>query len=181
MKSLFLYSLFFLWSGSVFSQRYISEKNKISFFSKAPLENIEAHTYKSISILDTETGEIVFSVPIKTFEFEKALMQEHFNENFMESGKYPRAKFKGKIVDFEMKAGKQQVVAEGKLEIHGVTKEVSISGDIEVSDQTVRVTAQFPVRVADHNIKIPRIVASNIAEVVDVTLDFNYVPHEEIQ
>jgi hypothetical protein len=94
---------------------------------------------------------------------------------------YPRAKFKGKIVDFEMKAGKQQVVAEGELEIHGVTKGVSIPGDIEVSDQTIQITAQFPVRVADHNIKIPKVVASNIAEVVDVTLDFNYVPHEEIQ
>lgn len=160
------------------AQKYISDLNHVSFYSEAPLENIEAHSYKSKSLIDLQTNEIVFTVPIRTFEFEKSLMQEHFNENYMESHKFPRAKFKGKVIGFEPKPGKQQVSAEGQLEIHGVTQEVKVEGEIDYSEDEITINATFPVKVADYNIKIPTVVASNIAEVVDVTIEFTYKPYD---
>lgn len=170
----------YLVAAESFGQKFISENNKSSFFSEAPMENIEAHSYKGISILNVETGEIVFSIPIRTFEFEKSLMQEHFNENYLESHQYPKAKFKGKIVDFQQEAGKQQVTAKGTLEIHGVSQEVSVPGELIFDDQEIKIKAIFPVKVADYNISIPKINISNIAEIVEVTLDYTYVPYEKL-
>lgn len=172
--------MLFAWlaSESVLAQRFISEKNHVSFYSKAPMEDIEAHTYKSKSIFDTETGEIVFSVPINTFQFRKSLMQGHFNEKYLESHKYPRATFKGKVVGFKNSSGKQTATAEGSLEIHGVTKKISVEGEIDVSSGQITVRSSFPVRVADYDIKIPKLVVANIAEVVDVKVEFIYVPYD---
>lgn len=178
MKKAVSLLILYLASATLFAQKYISERNHVSFFSEAPLENIEAHNYKSRSLLDMETGDIVFSVPITTFKFKKSLMQEHFNEKFMESHKYPRAKFKGKIIDFEKKPGRQKVAAEGQLEIHGVTRKVNITGELEYSEDEIKINAAFPVAIADYKIKIPKVVVSNIAEVVDVKLDFSYTPYE---
>lgn len=160
------------------AQKYISDLNHVSFYSEAPMENIEAHSYKAKSLFDIQTREIVFTVPIRTFEFEKSLMQEHFNENYMESHKFPKAKFIGKIVGFEPKTGKQQVMAEGKLEIRGISKDVKVDGEIEFAEDEIKVKAVFPVKVADYEIEIPSMVASNIAEVVDVTIDFTYQPYD---
>ena len=182
IKLLMRYFLVMLvaWSIShmALGQKYISEKNHTSFYSQASLEDIEAHTYKSKSIFDAETGEIVSTVPINTFQFKKSLMQEHFNENYLESHKYPRAKFKGRVVGFKKTSGKQRVAAEGTLEIHGVTKEVSIEGEIEYSPEQITIKSKFPVTLSDYKIKIPKLVASNIAEVVDVSIEFIYVPYD---
>lgn len=160
------------------AQKFISEKNHVSFYSKAPLEDIEAHTYKSKSILDTGSGEIICTIPINTFQFKKSLMQEHFNENYLESHKYPRAKFKGKVSGFEKTSGKQKVTAQGTLEIHGVSKEVTIEGEMEYSPQEISIRSQFPVRLSDYKIKIPKLVVSNIAEVVEVRIELIYVPYD---
>lgn len=172
--------MLFAWlaSHSVLAQKFISEKNHVSFYSKAPMEDIEAHTYKAKSIFDTGTGEIVFSVPINTFQFRKSLMQEHFNEKYLESHKYPRATFKGKVVGFKNAPGKQTATAEGSLEIHGVAKKVSVEGEIDVSSGQITIRSSFPVRVADYDIKIPKLVVANIAEVVDVKVEFIYVPYD---
>lgn len=168
----------FFISHGAFAQKFISDKNHISFYSKAPMEDIEAHTYKAKSIFDIETSEIVFSVPISTFQFQKSLMQEHFNEKYLESHKYPRARFIGKVVGFKNASGKQTATAEGSLEIHGVTKKVSVEGEIEISSGQITIRSSFPVRVADYKIKIPKLVALNIAEVVDVKVEFIYVPYD---
>jgi hypothetical protein len=178
MKKIIPLLILCLASATTFSQKYISDLNHVSFYSEAPMENIEAHTYNSKSIFDVETGEIAFIVPINTFEFKKSLMQEHFNEKFMESHKYPRAKFKGKVIDFKNSPGKQKVTAEGEMEIHGVTQNVKVTGDLESTGNEVKINAVFPVKVADYNIKIPSVVATNIAEVVEVRLDFTYRPHD---
>jgi polyisoprenoid-binding protein YceI len=175
---LFIVLLHLSASPGSMAQKFISGKNHISFYSKAPMEDIEAHTYSAKSIFDTETGEIVFTVPINTFEFQKSLMQEHFNEKYLESDKYPRAKFKGKVTDFQKTSGKQMVTAVGTLEIHGVTKEVSVKGEIDYSSQQITIISKFPLRVADYKIRIPKIVAFNIAEVVDVNIEFIYSPYE---
>lgn len=176
-QSLIVLFLSFFISQGAFAQKFISDKNHVSFYSKAPMEDIEAHSYKAKSIFDTATGEIVFTVPINTFEFHKSLMQEHFNEKYLESHKYPRAKFKGKVVGFKNVSGKQTVTAEGPLEIHGVTKNISVEGEIEVTSGQITIRSSFPVRVADYDIKIPKLVVSNIAEIVDVKIEFIYVPY----
>lgn len=180
MKKILSLLLFLsLFATDSFGQKYISDLNQVSFFSEAPMENIEAHNYKSKSIFDTETDEVVFSIPIRTFEFEKSLMQEHFNENYLESDKYPKAKFIGKVTGFQRIKGKQQVVAKGVLEIHGVSQEVSVTGEIDFSEEKILIKTKFPVKVADYDIKIPSLVASKIAEEVEVSLDFTYVPYEK--
>lgn len=178
MKKIIPLLILYLASTSAFAQKYISELNHVSFYSEAPMENIEAHSYKSKSIFDVETGDIAFIVPINTFEFKKSLMQEHFNEKYMESHKYPRARFKGKVLDFKNSSGKQEVTAEGELEIHGVTQNVRVTGDLDYTGNEIKINAVFPVKVADYDIKIPSVVASNIAEVVEVRLDFTYRPHD---
>ncbi|MEX2567805.1 MAG: YceI family protein [Cyclobacteriaceae bacterium] len=179
MKALKLTLLVLLWSNMVFGQKYFSDQNHVSFFSEAPLENIEAHTYNARSIFDLETGKIAFTIPIRTFEFEKSLMQQHFNEKFMESGKYPRAKFSGVVENYHQDEGKQEVEAKGEIEIHGVTKEISVSGEMEINGNQIKITTTFPLKVADFEIKIPQVVSRNIAKTVDVNLEFNYEPHEE--
>jgi polyisoprenoid-binding protein YceI len=178
MKPILFIIILLLPASGLLAQKFISGKNHISFYSKAPMEDIEAHTYSAKSIFDTATGEIVFTVPINTFQFKKSLMQEHFNEKYLESDKYPRAKFKGKVRDFQKTSGKQMVTADGTLEIHGVTREVSVKGEIDYSSQQVTITSKFPLRVADYKIRIPKIVAFNIAEVVDVNIEFIYSPYE---
>lgn len=139
-----VFSLFI--SHGAFAQKFISDKNHISFYSKAPMEDIEAHTYKAKSIFDTATGEIVFTVPISTFQFRKSLMQEHFNEKYLDFHKYSKARFKGKVRGFTRGPGKQAVTAEGTLEIHGVTREVSVEGEVEFSAGQIIVRSSFPVR-----------------------------------
>ena len=179
MKSILITCSLLLSFHVIIAQKYISEKSEVVFFSEAPMENIEAHNKNATSVFDASSGEIVFSVPIKSFQFEKSLMQEHFNENYMESDKFPKSTFKGKVSGFQNKEGIQKVSAEGSLLIHGVTKNVKVTGDMQVKEGKIFLNAKFPVSVAEYDIKIPKIVFYNIAEVVDVTLNFQYKPYEK--
>ena len=160
----------------VLSQKYKSSESNVQFFSEAPLENIEAVNTESISLLDVGTKEIVFSIPITSFEFEKSLMQEHFNENYLESEKYPKSTLKAKIENWEEGEGVQTVKATGELTIHGVTKEVTIDGTIEKKGDSYEVNSKFPVKLKDYKIKIPKAVFYNIAEEVEVSVNFKYAP-----
>lgn len=154
--------------------------SKLTFFSDAPVEDIEAVSTKTRSLFNSKTGEIAFVVPIKSFQFDKKLMQEHFNENYMESHKYPDATFKGKILGYNpAKKGRQKAVARGELYIHGVKKAVEADGTVEFKGGKLHLFAKFPVRVADYNIEIPTLVFYNIAEVVEVTLNGNYKLYEK--
>lgn len=166
------------------AQKYRLSSSEVSFFSDAPMEDIEAFNKDTKSIFDASSGEIAFVVPIKSFAFEKSLMQEHFNENYLESDKYPDAKFEGKLHGYE--AGKsgaggdtQQVTAKGKLTIHGVTHEVEVPGTIKINGSGLEMQAVFPVKVADYDIKIPKIVFYNIAEEVEVRVNFQYQPYAQ--
>lgn len=154
----------------------IDKASRISFFSEAPLENISAVTRKAASALDTTGNEIAFKVSIKTFEFEKQLMQEHFNENYMESDKFPHATFGGKInepVNWN-RDGTYRVTVAGNLEIHGVKKSYTTGATVEVKGGLITTHAKFNVNLVDHEIKIPRIVIKNIAEVVEVEVSSTY-------
>ena len=162
----------------VSAQKYKLETSLVTFFSSAPVEDIRAVNNKSNSLFDADKAEIAFSVPISEFQFEKSLMQEHFNEKYMESDKYPRAFFQSKISEFTKELPEQNVVAKGKLTIHGVTKEVEIPGVIKYSENKVEMFAKFMVRLEDYKIKIPTLLWRNIAEEVEVTVSFVYKPYE---
>lgn len=165
---------------TTYSQKYIDRAGKASFFSKAPLENIEAHTNQALSMVDMKSGDIVASVLMKSFQFEKALMQEHFNENYVESDKYPKASFKGKVAGIEKldlsKEGTVVLDVTGDLTIHGETKPVQTKAEFTIKNGTLSAKSKFPVAVKDHKIEIPKLVVNNIAEVVDVTVEFQYSP-----
>ncbi len=160
--------------------KYFTREGKIEFLSKAPLEDITAINKKVTCILDIESGQMEFSVLMKAFEFEKALMQEHFNENYVESDKYPKAIFKGEIknkdsVNFA-KDGAYPVTVSGKMTIHGVTNDVSYPGNIMVKAGTVSGTAEIEIKLKDYEISIPKVVKDNIAETVKVTIHVNMNP-----
>jgi polyisoprenoid-binding protein YceI len=177
MKYAFLFVVAIVVSREGFAQKYMAEKAFISFYSDAPLEDITADNAKVTTIFNAATGDIVFSVPMKEFRFAKALMREHFNEKYVESEKYPKATFQGKIVDFKPgDSGVQNVKAQGKLTIHGVTKDIDVPGTIEVQGNRLAMKSKFMVKVADYNITIPQLVFNNIAEEVEVTVDFLYKP-----
>ena len=156
-------------------QRYFAEKANIVFFSDGVIEDIRAVNTRVTSIFDVTQGDIAYLLSVKDFQFEKNLMQIHFNEKYMESEKFPKSSFQGKIIGFSMQqSGVQQVRAVGKLTIHGVTKEVDLKGTAERSGGQVFVKSKFPVKLADYGIKVPQIVWQNIAQQVEVTVDFTY-------
>jgi hypothetical protein len=151
---------------------FMTKSAEITLFSEAPMENIEAISRTAYGILNTDNGEIQFGVSIRSFRFKKSMMQEHFNENYMESDKYPQAKFKGKLsspVDVS-RDGEYQVTATGDLEVHGVAKRRTVSGTIKVSGGKLEIISAFDVKCEDHGIKIPALVFKNIAETIRITL-----------
>lgn len=161
------------------AQKFKSSNSYIRFYSDAPMEDIEAVNEASTSIIDLGSSSIVFVIPIASFEFPKKLMQEHFNENYLESDKYPKAIFKGKIEQWNGSDGANSATAKGELEIHGVKNQVEISGEVNKSAGGVTITAVFPIRLEDYKIKIPKAVFYKIAEEVEVTVKFEYLPYEK--
>ncbi len=169
--------IFMLPSVISMSQKYSLEKSKVVFFSEAAIENIEATNTKSASIFNVTTSEIVFSIPIPEFEFEKALMKEHFNETYLESEKYPKALFQGKLSGYNSQSSAvQSVNGIGKLTIHGVTREVEIPGSVETIDGKLIAKSRFMIHLKDYKVKIPKLLWQNIAEDVEVTVEFIYKP-----
>ena len=157
------------------AQKFTTDKGQIRFFSDATIEDIEATNTVVGSMFNTETSDIVYIVKIRDFVFSKALMREHFNEKYMESEKYPKATFQGKINGFKPDVtGQQKVNAVGKLTIHGVTKDINVPGTVELTGGKLLMKSKFMVRLEDYNIKIPTIVWQNIAEDVEVSIDFTY-------
>lgn len=177
MKIFTLPLLFLLVLGNdLAAQKYSSTASEVSFYSDAPLEKIQAVNKDGKSVLNSATNEIAFVVAIRGFHFEKPLMEEHFNENYLESHTYKTATFKAKIkekIDFR-KDGTYEATAVGKMNIHGVEKEYAIPGKITVKDGKISIDAKFQVRIADHNIQVPQLVIKNIAEIVEVTVHFDF-------
>ena len=162
-------------SVTVYGQNFVTKNGHIKFYSETPIETIEAHNHAVNSALNTVSGDFVFKVLIKSFEFEKALMQEHFNENYMESDTYPNAMFKGQIanlddIDFS-KNGVYNAVVIGDLTIHGETKAVEEKGRFTVKDGKIQGESEFSVLLEDYKIKVPGAVKKQISESIDVTVD----------
>ena len=159
---------------------YVCKNAKISLYSSAPIEDIKAVTSSGVSVYNAATGELNFSVPVSSFQFAKSLMQEHFNSDYMESDKFPRAMFKGKVqeqIDVT-KDGTYPVTVTGDLTVHGVTQKRTIPGSFTVKSGTISMTSEFMVKCADHHIEIPRLVFHNIAESIKINVSATYTPNK---
>lgn len=177
MIRILLFAIVFLPFSGLSQKRYFSEKSSITFFSEGVIEDIKATNVKVTSRFDLASGDVAYLLSPKDFQFEKKLMQVHFNEKYMESEKYPRSTFQGKIVGYDAADRQlQQVKAQGKLTIHGVTREIDIPGTLHIEGNTVNVKSKFKVKLEDYNIKVPQIVWQNIAQEVEVTVEFLYRP-----
>ncbi|MEM9527256.1 MAG: YceI family protein [Bacteroidota bacterium] len=151
----------------------ITKDGTTTFFSHSPIEDIEAINEKTTAAINFSTGDVVVKMLIKHFTFENALMQEHFNENYMESEKFPAAIFKGKLesdqpVDLTQD-GEYPVTIMGELTIRGIAKPLTAAAQITVSDEELSATTKFIAKPADFDIKIPSVVVKNIAEEIEVT------------
>jgi hypothetical protein len=155
--------------------KFYTKSARITFFSSTSMEDIEAINKNAVAVLDANTGDIQFAVLMKGFEFKKALMQEHFNRNYVESDKFPRAEFKGRVVNNSevnyQANGSYPVQAAGKLTIHGQTKDIQTPGTIVISDGKITLKAIFHVTVADYNISIPKLYRDNISNSIRVTVE----------
>jgi len=174
--------------------RYFTKDAKINFNSSTPLEDIIAESNQATTIIDVANNEVAFSVLITTFKFRRALMEEHFNENYMESSKpkesrdaadkmkdFSKAKFKGKIISPIDWKSEKQVVADvkGDLTIHGVTKEVTLKAQITPGKNKIAATAEFKIIPQDYNIAIPSAVKGKIAKEVTILIDAVYTPYQQ--
>jgi YceI-like domain len=155
--------------------KLFTKTGSISFFSKTNIENISARNNKVLAVWELTSGKIEFSVLMKGFEFEKALMQEHFNEDYVESDKYPKATLKALIENSNnilLTTDKTySVKVNGTLTMHGVTKPISTTATIKVKDGIASATATLPVLLADYNIKIPAVVTNNINKKIDISIN----------
>ena len=160
------------------AQKYFTKAGKITFHSDAPMEKIEANNNSATSVIDAESGRMEFAVLIKAFQFEKALMQEHFNENYMESSKFPKATFKGQITNLEAvdfsKDGTYEANIKGDMIIHGVTQSVETKGQFVIAGGQISGNSTFRILVADYGIEIPAVVKDNIAKEVEIKVACDY-------
>lgn len=160
--------------------KFFTKSGKISFVSKGNIETIAAKHKGITCVLDSKTGAVQFAVLMKGFEFAKALMQEHFNENYVESDKYPKADFKGLVVNNgEVNYGQDGVYnakVKGTLTIRGVSKEIETPGKITIKNGKPQLNADFTVLLSDYGIKIPSMVKENISNTVTITVDCGLEP-----
>ncbi len=161
--------------------RYQGFNGFISFFSSAPLEDIYAENQKVKSLIDLATKEVAFVVTISGFEFKKALMQDHFNEKYMESHKYPKATFSGKLTSAAdlQSQGAHEVIVKGDIDIHGVTKPIEVPGTLYNRGDHLTAESEFYLKPADFDIKIPKLLIKNIAEKVLVKVKLEYQPKKQ--
>jgi polyisoprenoid-binding protein YceI len=167
----------FSFSLNGFSQKYTTKTGFIGFYSKTSLEDITAENNQVFSVLDAASHHMAFAVLLKGFIFPKELMQEHFNENYVESDKYPKATFSGTCSgDMDLsKDGTYQVVIKGDLTLHGVTKSIETTAQLDVKKDHIGGTSVFNLKPEDYNISIPSIVRDKIANAINVKVKIDWV------
>jgi polyisoprenoid-binding protein YceI len=175
MKKTFIALSVLLFSYGALAQKAITRSGEIKFEASMPaLEEVAATNSTVSAVLDKSTGDIAFLVLVKGFKFKAPLMEEHFNENYMESDKYPKATFKGKIIGFDKNATAEKTYdVEGDLTIHNVTKKVKQKITFKPSGKDTNATFAFTVKPQDYNIAIPALVKNKIAENVKVNGKFS--------
>ncbi|MCW3079022.1 YceI family protein [Segetibacter sp.] len=170
MKTLLFVFVLFIVTCNLYSQTFITRNGCAGFFSKTPLEDIKAENRQVYAVIDAAKKNLAFTCLVKGFLFPKQLMQEHFNENYVESDKFPKATFLGNYTgDIDVsKDGKYPVQIKGQLTLHGVTKAIDVPGTIEVKDNKLIGASEFKLTPGDFNIKIPGLVSEKIAKQIDV-------------
>jgi hypothetical protein len=180
MKRLLLFVFFLNIILAVNAQKFMTKNGFISFYSHTPMEDIKGDNNQVVGILDISTGEMVFQALIKSFHFDRALMEEHFNENYMESDKIPKSIFKGKITDLKSvdftKNGTYNVTVDGDLTIHDVTNKISAKGTIEVVTGGINASSKFNIVPEDYKIIIPGVVKDKFDKSLLLTVTMKYTP-----
>ena len=176
MKKL-LFSLAVLFYVNCLSQdKFITRNGMIQFNASTPLETINPVNNYVSCILDSKTGKIAFQLKMISFKFDKALMEEHFNEKYVESEKYPKSTYVGEIINWnelDFSKEKQNIKSKGILTIHGVDKEVEVSGTIYFLKNNIEIKSEFSIVVSDFDIQIPKLVRDKISKEVRVILEMN--------
>ena len=176
-KRLFVLVVVALLAAPAFAQKFFTRDGKVKFdaTSANSPEKIEALSKTATCVLDVQSGDMQWAVLLKGFKFEKALMEEHFNENYVESNKYPKATFNGRITNLSevnfAKDGTYNAVVTGQMTLHGVTKEITTNGAITVSGGKVNVNAGFTLTLADYNIDVPSLVSDKLAKEAKILID----------
>jgi hypothetical protein len=180
MKRLIVLFFFMNMVLALNAQKYMTKNGFIGFYSHTPMEDIKGDNNQVVGALDITTGEMVFQALIKSFHFDRALMEEHFNENYMESDKFPKSTFKGKITNLSLvdftKNGKYEVTVEGDLTIHDVTNKITAKGTIEVVTGGINANSKFNIVPEDYKITIPGVVREKINKNLEVTVAMKYAP-----
>lgn len=176
MKNL-LFSLAVLFYVNCLSQdKFITRNGMIQFNASTPLETINPINNHVSCILDSKTGKIAFQLKMISFKFDKALMEEHFNEKYVESEKYPKSTFVGEIINWnkiDFTKEKQNVKSKGILTIHGIDKEVEVLGTINFLKNNIEIKSEFSIVVSDFDIQIPKLVRDKISKEVRVIVEMN--------
>lgn len=181
-KLFFLFGAMIVANAIAAQDKQFTKTGKINFDATVPKspENIDGINKSVVCVLDTKSGAMQFAVMMKGFEFDRALMMEHFNENYVESGKFPKAEFKGTITNntavIYTKDGSYPVKVKGKLTMHGETKDVEADGKITVSAGKVNAAADFTVLFKDYKIDIPELVADKVAKTASIKVDCSLEP-----
>lgn len=174
MKKIIVVVLNMLALGIFAQGKFYTKEAKVYFDATSSLEKIDATNNKGVCVIDFTSGDMEFSVLVAGFLFEKALMQEHFQENYMEITKFPKANFKGKITDTKKinlkKDGIYPIDITGQLTLHGVTKDTSVKGKIEVKGGKIMASSKFSVLCEDYKIPIPSVVKDKIAKTVNIDI-----------
>lgn len=166
-----------LFSFSPIVEKKLTKTGTITFEASVPsFEEVKAKNEAVTCIINTDNGEIAALALMKGFRFKVALMEEHFNENYIESSKFPKATFKGKIDNFDyskLSSTAKEFTIKGKLELHGKTKDLSIKSKIKKTGEIINIVSNFNLNTDDFDIEIPNVVSKKLTKNVNVTLDFD--------
>jgi len=175
MKKLILITLLFL-GQSIFSQKYFTRTGETDFkASVEAFEPVEAKNNSTTVILVSETGDVAAQLFISAFKFRVALMQEHFNENYMDSNKFPKATFRGKLEGFDKENLKEEYTLSGTLTIRGKKKEISTMAKVSSEGESIKLTSKLSVVPQEFGIEIPNIVRKKIADKINISLNYELV------
>jgi hypothetical protein len=183
LSSIFCFiAVFIIYSSEAVAQdKYFTRTGNINFISRTQIIDIAGYNKEVLSYFNIKTGDIVFGVVIRSFKFPLPLAEEHFNENYMETEKFPDAGFHGKVLDIGnydfTKSGKYDVEVEGNIKIHGIIKKIKVKGNFNVMGDKIIATSDFKLAPADFNIRIPTIVTDKIARQVDTFIEMIYFPY----
>jgi len=177
----------FFWATTLFvsisfqaDESFIERQGQITFFSYTAVENIEATNNQVLSQFNPDTGEIAVSILMRAFIFKKKLMRQHFNESYIESDLYPKATFAGFIEGFDLtQTGQQTKIVRGDFTLKGIKTPIEFKADIDSKNGDYQITGELEVNIDDYNIKVPKLLAPNIAKTIQVKFNFQYEPYEQ--